>query len=169
MPPAPDDIQTTELRTLTVAEGTATQQGVRLEFDPDHEAMMTVQIMIPDGAEQGPFPVFMIQWNHREWAYRALERGYIGVVYAGADARDDTHDYGKHYPDHDFQVLARRAWGAQRVVDYLQTLEDVDDDRIGITGFSRNGKQALIAAVRRPDQRGRTRWLWNRRRSAGAI
>ncbi|MFC7212664.1 alpha/beta fold hydrolase [Saliphagus sp. GCM10025334] len=146
MPPVPDDLQVTELRTLTVADGTATQRGVRLEFGPDYEATMTVQVMIPEERE-GPFPVFMTQWNHREWAYRALERGYIGVVYAGADARDDTGDYGEHYPDHDFQILARRAWGAQRVVDYLLTLEEVDDDRIGLTGFSRNGKQALITAA----------------------
>ncbi|WP_137290768.1 alpha/beta fold hydrolase [Natronorubrum halophilum] len=143
MPPAPENVRATELEERP-AEG-ATIRVVRLEFGPDHDATLTLEVMIPDGT--GPFPVFMTQWNHRKWALLALQRGYVGVVYAAADARDDAADYGELYPNYDFQLLSRRAWAAHRVVDYLETLPEADDNRIGITGASRNGKQSLIAAA----------------------
>src|SRR5690606_34350603 len=71
----------------------------------------------------------------------------IGLVYAGADSKDDTEKYASLYPDYDFTTLMRRAWGAMRAVDYLHTLPEVDKDKIAITGHSRNGKQALMAAA----------------------
>ncbi|WP_276256370.1 alpha/beta fold hydrolase [Halomontanus rarus] len=143
MPPAPGNVRATEIGTQP-AEG-ATVRDVRLEFGPDHELELHLQVMIPDG--QGPFPVFATQWTHRNWAQLALQRGYVAIVYAAADARDDAADYGEYYPDYDFQLLARRAWAAHRVVDYLETLPEADCDRIGITGASRNGKQSLLAAA----------------------
>lgn len=145
MPPAPENVRAVELESAPLEDAEGTRREVRLEFGPEHEATMTVRLMIPD--KKGPLPVFMTQWNHESWAHRAVERGYIGVVYAGADARDDTDAYQDIYPDYEFQALARRAWGAHRVVDYLYTLPMVDHKRIGITGFSRNGKQALIAGA----------------------
>lgn len=143
LPPAPDDLRAVELAERT-GDG-ASARDVRLEFGPDHQATLTVELLIPEG--EGPFPVFLTQWNHRKWAEVALERGYMGVRYAGADRMDDTADYGELYPEYDFQLLARRAWGAHRVVDYLIDLPTADGDRIGLTGHSRNGKQALIAAA----------------------
>src|SRR5690625_5836694 len=98
--------------------------------------------MIPPGT--GPFPVFMTQWNHREWAQIAVRRGYIGCVYAGADSRDDTEDYGRIWAgEYDFTRLMRRAYGSFRAIDYLYTLPEVDRGKIAITGHSRNGKQSL--------------------------
>src|SRR5690625_3483578 len=102
--------------------------------------------MIPPG--DGPFPVFMTQWNHREWAQIAVRRGYIGCVYAGADSRDDTEDYGRIWAgEYDFTRLMRRAYGSFRAIDYLYTLPEVDRGKIAITGHSRNGKQSLMAAA----------------------
>ncbi|UTF52485.1 alpha/beta hydrolase [Natronosalvus rutilus] len=143
MPPAPDNVRASELDTRSV-EG-ATIRDVRLAFGPNHDLTLDLEFMVPDGT--GPFPVFMTQWNHRKWALLALQRGYAAVVYAAADARDDAADYGESYPDYDFQLLARRAWAAHRVVDYLETVPEADDDQIAITGASRNGKQSLIAAA----------------------
>jgi cephalosporin-C deacetylase-like acetyl esterase len=144
-PPAPGNVRAIELEINPMEDGEGTVRDIRLEFGPDHEATMTVRLLIPNST--GKRPVFMTQWNHRSWARRAVERGYIGVIYAGADSRDDTDAYQDIYPDYDFQVLARRAWGASRVVDYLHTLPIVNRDQIGITGFSRNGKQALLAGA----------------------
>ncbi|XVH33164.1 alpha/beta fold hydrolase (plasmid) [Haloferacaceae archaeon DSL9] len=143
MPPSPGNVRSVERATRAV-DG-ATIRDVRLEFGPNHDATLDLEVMIPEGT--GSFPVFMTQWNHRKWALLALQRGYVSVVYAAADARDDAADYGKHYPDYDFQLIARRAWAAHRVVDYLETVSAAADDRIGITGASRNGKQSLIAAA----------------------
>ena len=69
------------------------------------------------------------------------------AFYAGADSKDDAFHYRKIYPEYDFTVLTRRAWGAHRCIDYLYTLPEVDKNKIAITGHSRNGKQSLIAAA----------------------
>ena len=92
-------------------------------------------LLTPPG--EGPFPVFMSQWNHRGWAQIAVRRGYMALLYAGADSKDDTRDYLALYPQHDWTTLMTRAWGAHRAVDYLHTLQHVDKTKIAITGHSR--------------------------------
>lgn len=144
MPSAPGEVEATELD-VREAEG-ATVRDVRLSFGPEDEHLtLDLRLLVPDG--DGPFPVFVTQWTHRDWAGMALRRGYLAVVYAAADGRDDAADYGKQYEEYDFQLLARRAWAASRAVDYVENLPVADDDRIALTGASRNGKQSLIAAA----------------------
>ena len=143
-PPAPDnlkaDIQNEK------KEGAVTIRTVVLTFGPDRRAKMTAMLMIPAG--KGPFPVFMTQWNHKDWAMLAVRRGYIGCIYAGADMKDDTENYAEIWAGkYDFSRIMRRAYGAFRVVDYLYTLPIVNKQQIGITGHSRNGKQSLWAAA----------------------
>lgn len=147
-PPKPDNLRavvTNERR-----EGRVTIREVRLEFGPQHRATLRVELVIPDGA--GKRPVFLT--NHgrnRPWLYTAVRRGYIACVYHATDPRygngDDSDAWIEVYPDYDFSVLARWAWAASRAVDYLVTLPEVDPARIGLTGHSRNGKQALVAAA----------------------
>lgn len=120
-------------------------QLIELRFGEDHKAKLTLELFTPPG--DGPFPVFMTQWNHRGWAQIAVRRGYMGLIYAGADAKDDTREYLELYPDYDWSTLMARAWGAHRAVDYLYTLDEVDKAKIAITGHSRNGKQSLFAAA----------------------
>lgn len=143
-PPKPDNLQVKILNEKK--DGETTLKMVELSFGPQHQAKLTVELMIPPG--EGTFPVFLTQWNHREWAQVAVRRGYIGCVYAGADARDDTEEYSEIWAgQYDFTRLMRRAWGASRAVDYLYTLPEVDKEKIGITGHSRNGKTSLMAAA----------------------
>ena len=118
---------------------------IELRFGENHQAKLTLELFTPPG--EGPFPVFMTQWNHRGWAQVAVRRGYMGLVYAGADARDDTREYLALYPEYDWSTLMTRAWGAHRAVDYLYTLDEVDKSRIALTGHSRNAKQSLLAAA----------------------
>ena len=126
--------------------GTVTSRIVELRFGPDHKAKLTVELLIPPS--DGPFPVFMTQWDHRAWALLSVRRGYMGCIYAGADSKDDTEQYADiWYPEYDFTRLMRRAWSAHRAVDYLYTLPNVDRERIALTGHSRNGKQSLMAAA----------------------
>lgn len=143
-PPKPDNL---EVKTLSERkDGEITLRMVELSFGPEHKAKLTIEMMIPPGG--GPFPVFLTQWNHREWAMVAVRRGYIGCVYAGADARDDTEAYSEIWAgQYDFTRLMRRAFGAFRAVDYLYTLPYVDREKIGLTGHSRNGKLSLMAAA----------------------
>ncbi|MDB4582980.1 dienelactone hydrolase family protein, partial [Draconibacterium sp.] len=143
-PPKPDNLQVKSLSEKK--ENKAIVKMVELSFGPGHQAKLTVELMVPPG--KGPFPVFLTQWNHREWAQVAVRRGYIGCVYAGADAKDDTEAYSEIWAGkYDFTRLMRRAFGASRAIDYLYTLPFFDKEKIAITGHSRNGKQSLMAAA----------------------
>lgn len=143
-PPPPDNLEAEILEERK--DGDVTVQTIKLTFGPDQKATLTLELMIPAG--KGPFPVFLTNWNHREWAYIAVRRGYIGCLYAGADTKDDTEEYSEIWANqYDFTRLMRRAYGASRAVDYLYTLPYVDKDKIGITGHSRNGKTSLWAAA----------------------
>jgi dienelactone hydrolase len=148
MPPKPDNLRA--VVTDTRQEGGVTVREVRLEFGPDHKAILHLQLVIPPG--KGPFPVFLT--NHprtRPWIVPAVRRGYIGCIYYATDpvygAPDDSDAYIELYPKYDFSAMGRWAWAGMRAVDYLVTLPEVDKNRIGLSGHSRNGKQALIAAA----------------------
>ena len=60
---------------------------------------------------------------------------------------DDAAPLAQLYPDYDFATLPRRAWAAGIVLDYLETLPQVDMKRVAIWGGSRDGKMATIAAA----------------------
>ncbi len=119
-------------------------RNVRLEFGPQSKGTMRVQVMIPDG--KGPFPV-LISPNLAGWGPSLLRRGYISAGYAGNDGMDDAAALAQLYPDYDFALLPRRAWAAGLVVDYLETLQQVDQKHIGMFGYSRDGKMAAIATA----------------------
>ena len=51
------------------------------------------------------------------------------------------------YPGYDWGILAGWAWGAARVADYLETDRSIDKTKLIITGASRNGKSAMVAAA----------------------
>jgi dienelactone hydrolase len=128
------------------SEGDVSIRKIRLKFGPDEQASLTIEMMIPSG--KGPFPVFMTQWNHREWAQIAVRRGYVACVLATADTRDDTEDYSRIWAGkHDFTRLMRRAYGSFVTVDYLHTLSFIDKKKIGIAGHSRNGKLSMLAGA----------------------
>ncbi|MDB6165820.1 MAG: hypothetical protein JWQ83_960 [Lacunisphaera sp.] len=90
-----------------------------------------------------------------------FRRGYALVVFNPNDCAEDTtlretdgswsfrHTrFFPAYPGYDWGILAGWAWGASRVADYLETDPAVDHTKLMvITGASRNGKSALIAAA----------------------
>jgi (4-O-methyl)-D-glucuronate---lignin esterase len=101
--------------------------------------------------------------NAEEMATRNGElfrRGYALVVFNPNDCAEDTtlrNEDGswafRHtrffpaYPGYDWGILAAWAWGASRVADYLETDPAIDKTKLIITGASRNGKSAMIAAA----------------------
>ncbi len=64
---------------------------------------------------------------------QGLTRGIIGLVNRGQPRKPD--DWGS---------LRAWAWGAGRALDYLETVREIDADRVGIEGVSRYGKAALV-------------------------
>ena len=148
-PSPPDNLQADLLETH-YENGVRIDQ-VQLRFGPENRASLHLEVLTPPG--DGPFPVFITQLTHagwsnqRGWAQIALQRGYMAVLYAGSDDRDDTWEYQEIYPEYDWTALMTRAWGAHRVVDYLYTLDSADRSKIALTGHSRYAKTSLLAAA----------------------
>jgi hypothetical protein len=89
-----------------------------------------------------------------------FRRGYAYVVFNNNDCAEDTtlrNEDGSWafrttrfypaYPGYDWGVLAGWAWGVSRIVDYLETDPSVDKTRLIVSGVSRTGKSAMIAAA----------------------
>lgn len=142
VPPRPKIDQVTVIDE-TQGKGYLTR-NLRLVFGPENKGSVRVRVIIPDG--KGPFPV-LINDNLLGWAPELIRRGYISIGYAGNDFMDDTDALAALYPQYDFALLPRRAWVAGLVVDYLETLPQVDTKHIAIWGASRGGKMITIAAA----------------------
>ncbi|MEJ2647673.1 MAG: alpha/beta fold hydrolase [Sedimentisphaerales bacterium] len=117
-------------------EGTVTKI-VDLQYGPDSQITTRVTLNIPPG--QGPFPVLIGGTSS------IVSRGYISCSSPGNV--DNPPDIGKYYPDYNWGSMAKCAWTAQMIVDYLYTIPEVDKRCIAITGYSRVGKMAAISAM----------------------
>jgi hypothetical protein len=83
-----------------------------------------------------------------------IDRGYALATFYNGDIDPDRPDargvqvqFSKLDPALDCATVAAWAWGLQRAVDYLVTDADVDPRRVVVTGHSRLGKAALLAAA----------------------
>lgn len=90
----------------------------------------------------------------------ALGRGYAVAVFNPNDCAEDTTlrnadgswafrntRFYPAYPGYDWGILGGWAWGASRVADYLETDGAIDGRKLIISGVSRHGKAALVAAA----------------------
>lgn len=89
-----------------------------------------------------------------------FRRGYALVMYNDNDCAEDTTlrnldgswafrntRFPAAYPGYDWGILTAWAWGASRIADFLETDPRIDATRLVITGASRSGKAAMIAAA----------------------
>ena len=87
----------------------------------------------------------------------AMSRGYaVATFYCGEIQPDDPKAtegmlvewrQGRTPAAHDPGTIAAWAWGIHRVVDYLQTVPELDHKRLAVVGHSRLGKTALLAGA----------------------
>jgi hypothetical protein len=89
-----------------------------------------------------------------------FRRGYALVLFNPNDCAEDTTlrnmdgswafrntRFYPAYPGYDWGILAGWAWGASRVADYLEGDPSIDAGALVITGASRYGKAAMVAAA----------------------
>jgi hypothetical protein len=89
-----------------------------------------------------------------------FHRGYALVTFNPNDCAEDTtlrnadgswafrHTrFYPAYPGYDWGILAGWAWGASRVADYIEKDPAIDKTKLIITGASRDGKSAMVAAA----------------------
>lgn len=140
--------------------GGATSSLVKLTFDVRSGGSETdtvsfvIEILrppathVPVSGSPGRLPIFLTQWTHRQWALLGLNRGYLSVVYPGADqGTDAAPSFQRAFPKATMALILARAFVASRTLDYIIKLPGVNQDQVAITGHSRNGKQSLIAAA----------------------
>jgi dienelactone hydrolase len=146
-------------------DGGATFKEIALGFSgPGGEAEMRTVLAIPNGAN-GPVPAFLLICNRPEdlldpandnefWPVRELVgRGFAAVaVHVGQIRPDDAAQalagvqavFPSEAPDGEaWGTIAAWAWGASRVMDFLETEPAIDPKRVAVVGHSRGGKAAL--------------------------
>ncbi len=108
------------------------------------------------GGRGGPVTAESIAARHAE----VFRRGYALVMYNNNDCAEDTTlrltdgswafrttRFYPAYPGYDWGILAGWAWGASRIADYLVSDPAIDARKLIVTGASRAGKSAMVAAA----------------------
>jgi hypothetical protein len=152
--------------------GEATRKQVEINFSGTGKSLKMNQIIFIPNQFEGPAPGFLLI-SHRDrsnldptrekktgfWpAEDLVARGYTAITFCAGDLDDDEFDEfkdlihaqfdgpGPRQPDA-WGTLAAWAWGASRAMDYLETDDDIDHQRIGVVGHSRGGKASLWAGA----------------------
>ena len=155
-------------------EGKATHKRIRITtMDGGKSFSFPMSLMTPN-SPAGRVPCFVFinnrpvssadptrQQKAEFWpAERIIERGYATAIFQTNDVDPDKNgdaaraagvrgalpSPGK--PEEDaWATIGAWAWGASRVVDYLQTDAKIDPAKIGVVGHSRGGKTALWAGA----------------------
>ncbi|KAF1351672.1 hypothetical protein EJ07DRAFT_168883 [Lizonia empirigonia] len=125
-PPKPSTV-TASLSGNTLAI-TASEAGKSITF--------TISIQKPSGP--GPFPAIIV--------YGAAS---LPIPNGGQNSRGQGKFYNLYGTDHSAGALTAWAWGVDRIIDALEITSSVsiDPKRVGVTGCSRNGKGAFVAAA----------------------
>lgn len=155
MPPPPDHVMAIDLREEPALDGRATLHHVNLRMGDEGAFTFEAGVLLPT-ADTGPVPVILaidpvFHPHVVPVASEVIGAGYAfaGFVYHDIDNDNPDRSDGiyPHYPGYDWGTLAAWAWAAMRVVDYLETIPEIDTRRIVITGHSRCGKAALLAGA----------------------
>lgn len=122
----------------TPVEGSVTQ-AVALVYGPNDQITNRVTLIIPPG--KGPFPILI------GGLPGITRRGYIACSMNQSVDPPLAPKIAQYYPGYTFGTMGQTAFTVRMVVDYLYTLPEVDKRCIAVTGYSRTGKMAAIAAM----------------------
>lgn len=136
----------------TMNDGMSRFEKHELSMGPEGRMRAEIELYFPSNA-QGPCPVILCIGRDAPIIREINERGFIFAGFAAAQF--DKSEEGmptegqvqQFFPESDGGTLAAWAWGACRMLDYLQTLPQVNPQKIAITGHSRSGKAALLAGA----------------------
>ena len=133
--------------TLTTPANATAPVPVMVELGLSPEVLAALAKRFPEMFKPGSGPTWQQQVLAKGWGFveyipttvqedkgDGLTRGIIGLVNKGQPRKLD-----------DWGALRAWAWGASRVLDYLETDKAVDAKHVGIEGHSRYGKASLIA------------------------
>jgi len=153
VPPAPGNVRVDEeLESESRYGGDMLHKAMRLSMGPENKLVTTLHLYLPQ-QETGPHPVIVRFGIDDKRARTMTRRGYAYACFEHRELDPDTEGYDVPgpaqiaYPEYDWASLAVWAWGASRVLDYLETRPDINAGQAVITGHSRTGKAALLAGA----------------------
>jgi len=159
MPPVPKNVKVVETLSEEVYQGTAVRKLYTFSFNRNGKTLdLHMGLIKPKG--DGPFPVIIkndraINSIPDEVNREALKRGYIMCQYMREDLGknvknlDEARSSGVFplYPEYDWGTIAAWAWGYQLIIDYFETVDFIDIEKIVVTGHSRGGKTAYCGGI----------------------
>lgn len=94
-------------------------------------------------------------------AEQIVKRGYAAIAFFNGDLAKDCrnpsiaflngvfpcYERPEDRTDKSWAVLSAWAWGASRVMDWIETEPALDARRVGVVGHSRGGKTSLLAGI----------------------
>ena len=159
-PPAPASV-----RGEVIAErqddwaGKATHREVRLRFAMEKgEFSFPVHLVLPHGGQPCPCVVYISFTPYATAGYQPIEeivdQGWAMAVFNYEDVTSDDGDMGSGIAamvsrtgSDSWGKIGMWAYAASRVLDYLQSVPEVDEGRVAVLGHSRLGKTALWAGA----------------------
>lgn len=172
----PSIIKTEVLQEYTDKHDGSIRRQVKLYFDATNKIVsFDIWLWIPSG--DGPFPLILYvpcsdasdthdphgspsKYKRFGWAEEALSRGYLICLYPGVDNvcpesgyegyESVYKEFHEAYPKASWTEISTKAWIASRCLDYLMDPKygnEVAEKQVGIIGWSRYGKQSLLAAA----------------------
>lgn len=136
------------------------RRRIRIALATPNRVAFEMALWLPQG--KGRFPLLLTapRFYQRYWAEDALKRGYAVCLFPGVDSHHRESNYSgydsvwqavrKEYPKATWSEISTKGWLASRCIDYLlgdQSIAEINPNKIAIIGFSRYGKQAMIAAA----------------------
>lgn len=157
MPGRPQTLTASELSNETICQNTVCHKVVRLCAQGEEAPVFfNVHVYRPVMLrEEKLIPVVIpaADTMPEEIISMAVEQGFeicsFEVAEAAPDDKEKIWDGGcaKAYPGYTWRALAMWAWLQSRVIDWLETQENVDVTKTVVTGHSRMGKAALCCGI----------------------
>jgi len=134
---------------------------VGYNFKGNHTTTLDTTILYSPVFDLIKDPVLERGSQSSRWAYdKIIDRGYAVATMCYHDIFPDKAELKDYsiislFPEYDskvtapdeWQAIGAWAWGSSRIVDFLETQERIDSDKIAIMGHSRQGKAALWAGA----------------------
>ena len=171
VPDRPDDLRfDVTVNDENALEGTAELKTVNVCFDgpygawsfpfwmftPKRDQPVGALVLITIGSKEDKLDITR-KVKHPNWPVEEIvARGYAAVAFHYESLAVDNMVCFQHSLHHCFQqestdeswgAIAAWAWGAMRVMDYLQTDPDINKNRIGVVGHSRGAKTAILTGM----------------------
>lgn len=148
------------------------RRHLRIASEPDD--WIPAYLLIPDNLPSYPVPAMIVLHQtqapgkqeplglsgdeNMAFARELVERGYICLVPdaigfgertpEGAEPYHDAHAFYREHPNWTF--FGKMVWDFQRMVDFLETVPEVDPYRIGAIGHSHGAYGALMGSIFEP-------------------